>query len=280
MFRRLWLILGFLVLVPCLAYGGAIVRSASGSSPAAISGAVDQFRADLGVPTTASAGLSHPGTGRSTGTAFRMPLSAPNTLPANFSTPTPRAAVFDARRGLSGQRQDGQPERDRPSVREPEPELPFDFQTFSPERLFVAPSGATSPTSPSSCRARARPPSSTGSASSSRTWISGRPRRSSSSIRTAARSAPTRCRPSFPGPRTCRSWAFPSTPGRRWRACGSRAATLRRGLPMTPPRTWTSSRWTTSSTASRSLFSRMRQRLEYPLPGRAVQGSATFRRRS
>lgn len=140
MFRRLSLVLGLLILVPCLAFGGAIVRSASGASPASISAAVDQFRADLGSTNNGVGGTFPSGHREINWDGVPDALSAPNSLPANFfNANSPRGVVFSTPgAGFQVSAKTGNPSVTALRFGNLNPNYPFDFQTFSPERLFVA----------------------------------------------------------------------------------------------------------------------------------------------
>ena len=83
MIRRL-LVFALGVLVPCLAFGGAIVRQASGQSPSAIGSVVDQFRADVGSVNNGVGGTSSSGRREINWDGVPDSFSAPNNLPANF----------------------------------------------------------------------------------------------------------------------------------------------------------------------------------------------------
>src|SRR6478672_11455328 len=140
MFRRLSLVLGLLILVPCLAFGGAIVRSASGSSPASIAPAVDQFRADIGSANNGVGGTFTSGHREINWDGVPDAFSAPNNLPANFfNANSPRGAVFSTPgTGFQVSAKTGNPTVTALRFGNINPNYPFDFQTFSPERLFTA----------------------------------------------------------------------------------------------------------------------------------------------
>ncbi|HKA37997.1 MAG TPA: hypothetical protein VKH43_14325 [Thermoanaerobaculia bacterium] len=140
MIRRLWLVLGFLVLVPCLAYGGAVIRSASGFSPASIQTAVDQFRADLGSTNNGVGGTFPSGHREINWDGVPDGFSAPNNLPANFfNVNSPRGVVFSTPgTGFQVSAKTGNPTVTALRFGNLDPDYPFEFQTFSPERLFVA----------------------------------------------------------------------------------------------------------------------------------------------
>jgi hypothetical protein len=140
MFRRVSLALGLLVLVPCLSFGGAIVRSASGSSPASIAPTVDQFRADLGSTNNGVGGTFPSGHREINWDGVPDALAAPNNLPPNFfNSNSPRGVVFSTPgAGFQVSAKTGNPTVTALRFGNLNPNYPFDFQTFSPERLFVA----------------------------------------------------------------------------------------------------------------------------------------------
>ena len=86
----------FALCSPHHAPAASIVRSFGGTTPASITPARDQFRADLGGGTTAGANGSFGGLRREINwDGVPASLSAPNFLPANFfNVNSPRGAVF------------------------------------------------------------------------------------------------------------------------------------------------------------------------------------------
>src|SRR5512141_1173064 len=95
MIRRLLLALFVGVLAPGLALGGAIIRQASGPSPASIAGAVDQFRADLGGANNGVGGTNATGRREINWDGVPDAVSSPNGFPANFfNSNSPRGVVF------------------------------------------------------------------------------------------------------------------------------------------------------------------------------------------
>ena len=134
MLRRVSLALGLLVLVPCLSFGGAIVRSASGSSPASIAPAVDQFRADLGSTNNGVGGTFPSGHREINWDGVPDALAAPNNLPANFfNSNSPRGVVFSTPgSGFQVSAKTGNPTVTELRFGNLNPNYPFDFQTFSP----------------------------------------------------------------------------------------------------------------------------------------------------
>jgi hypothetical protein len=139
MTRRL-LVFALGVLVPCLAFGGAIVRQASGQSPSAIGSTVDQFRADVGSVNNGVGGTSSSGRREINWDGVPDSFSAPNNLPANFfNVNSPRGVVFSTPgSGFQVSAKTGNPTVTAVRFGNINPNYPFDFQTFSPERLFTA----------------------------------------------------------------------------------------------------------------------------------------------
>jgi hypothetical protein len=139
MTRRL-LVIGFGVLVPCLAFGGAIVRQAAGQSPAAIGSVVDQFRADVGGTNNGVGGSFTSGRREINWDGVPDGSSAPNNLPANFfNVNSPRGVIFSTPgSGFQVSAKTGNPTVTALRFGNLNSNYPFDFQTFSPERLFTA----------------------------------------------------------------------------------------------------------------------------------------------
>lgn len=130
-------------ILPSLAYAGAVVRSVSGSTPAAIQATVDQFRTDV----SAGGGLNLPGTGpfavgRREINWDGVPDSAsdPNPFPGDFFNSTSqRGAVFTtAGTSLSVSADSSNPTVTPVRFSSINPGYLTNFQTFSPERLFTA----------------------------------------------------------------------------------------------------------------------------------------------
>jgi hypothetical protein len=140
MTRTLTLIPGLFALVPGLALGGAIVRTAAGPSPASIQAAVDQFRVDLGSTNNGVGGAFPSGHREINWDGVPDAVSAPNNLPANFfNSNSPRGAVFSTPgTGFQVSAKTGNPTVTALRFGNINPSYPDDFQTFSPERLFVA----------------------------------------------------------------------------------------------------------------------------------------------
>jgi hypothetical protein len=128
------------VLVPGAAFGAAIVRSATGPSPASIQAAVDQFRADLGGANNGIGGTFATGRREINWDGVPDAVSAPNNLPANFfNANSPRGAVFSTP-GTAFQvsAKTGNASVTPVLFGNINPTYPTTFQAFSPERLFAA----------------------------------------------------------------------------------------------------------------------------------------------
>ncbi len=140
MIRRSLLACGLGVLVPCLAFGGAIVRQAAGPSPASIAAVVDQFRADVGGANNGVGGTFTSGRREINWDGVPDSFSAPNNLPANFfNTNSARGVVFSTPgSGFQVSAKSGNPTVTALRFGNINPSYLFDFQTFSPERLFTA----------------------------------------------------------------------------------------------------------------------------------------------
>jgi hypothetical protein len=139
MIRRL-LVFALGVLVPCLAFGGAIVRQASGQSPASIASTVDQFRGDVGGTNNGVGGAFPSGRREINWDGVPDSFSAPNNLPANFfNVNSPRGAIFSTPgSGFQVSAKAGNATVTSLLFGNINPNYPFIFQTFSPERLFTA----------------------------------------------------------------------------------------------------------------------------------------------
>src|SRR5580765_1625361 len=140
MIRRSLLAFGLSALVPGLAFGGAIVRQAAGPSPEFIAAAVDQFRDEVGGTLNGVGGTFPSGRREINWDGVPDSFSAPNNLPANFFNATsPRGVVFSTPgSGFQVSAKSGNPTVTALRFGNLNPNYPFDFQTFSPERLFVA----------------------------------------------------------------------------------------------------------------------------------------------
>jgi hypothetical protein len=139
MIRRL-LVLGLGVFVPCLAFGGAIVRQAAGQSPASIAPVVDQFRADVGSTNNGVGGTFTSGLREINWDGVPDSFSAPNNLPANFfNVNSARGVIFSTPgSGFQVSAASGNPTVTALRFGNINPNYLFDFQAFSPERLFTA----------------------------------------------------------------------------------------------------------------------------------------------
>jgi hypothetical protein len=129
--------------LPNLAHAGAVVRSASGATPADIQATVDQFRTDV----SAGGGLNTPGTGPfATGRREinwdGLPDSAcdPNPFPGDFFNSTsPRGVVLStAGTSLLVSADSSNPTTTPVRFSSINPAYLTNFQTFSPERIFTA----------------------------------------------------------------------------------------------------------------------------------------------
>jgi hypothetical protein len=140
MLRRSLPAFGLGVIVPCLAFGGAIVRQAAGPAPAFIAPAVDQFRADVGGANNGVGGTFASGRREINWDGVPDTLSAPNNLAANFfNANSPRGVVFSTPgSGFQVSAKSGNPTVTALRFGNINPNYLNDFQTFSPERLFTA----------------------------------------------------------------------------------------------------------------------------------------------
>jgi hypothetical protein len=139
MFRKS--LLAFLVgLVPCLAFGGAVTRDATGPTPASIQAAVDQFRADLGGVNNGIGGTFATGRREINWDGVGDAVASPNSMPPNFFNSTsPRGAVFQTPgTGFQISAKTGNATLTPLRFGNINASYPNEFQTFSPERLFTA----------------------------------------------------------------------------------------------------------------------------------------------
>ena len=120
--------------------GEPIVRQAAGPSPASIAPVVDQFRADVGGTNNGVGGTFPSGRREINWDGVPDSFSAPNNLPANFfNANSPRGVVFSTPgSGFQVSAKSGNPTVTALRFGNINPTYPFDFQTFSPERLFTA----------------------------------------------------------------------------------------------------------------------------------------------
>jgi len=119
-------------------FAGPVVYKASGWAPADIQTAVDDFRAALGEPSNGAAPGTQP-SGRREINWDGVPdsLSAPNKLPFDFfNTTSPRGVKFyTLGNGFQVSGKSGAAPVRFDNIRSG---YSWDFQTFSPERLFTA----------------------------------------------------------------------------------------------------------------------------------------------
>ncbi|HEU5259043.1 MAG TPA: PEP-CTERM sorting domain-containing protein [Vicinamibacterales bacterium] len=119
-------------------WGAPVVESGSGTSAAAITSAVDTFRADLGGGNVAGANGSFGGVRREINwDGVPDALSAPNNLPANFfNVNSPRGAVFETPgTGFQVSANAGIAPVEFGNI---DPSYTSTFAVFSPQRLFTA----------------------------------------------------------------------------------------------------------------------------------------------
>ncbi|HJT81609.1 MAG TPA: hypothetical protein VJ719_10460 [Chthoniobacterales bacterium] len=130
-------------LLPILAYGGAVVRSASGSAPADIQATVDQFRTDI----SAGGGVNAPGTGPfATGRreinwdGVPDTVADPNLFPADFFNNNSKRGLVLSTAGTSlyVSADNSNPTSTPVRFGSVNPNYVTNFQTFSAERLFTA----------------------------------------------------------------------------------------------------------------------------------------------
>ena len=118
----------------------AIVSSASGDNPAAISSTVDAYRVSLGAQNPNTAGSVGSGRREINWDGVPNAFSAPNNLPANFfNANSPRGAVFSTPGiGFQVSAQSGNPTSTAVEFGNLNASFPSMFATFSPQRLFTA----------------------------------------------------------------------------------------------------------------------------------------------
>jgi len=140
MIRRCVLASGLFALIPGLAFGGAVIRQATGLSPASIQAAVDQFRADLGGANNGVGGTFASGRREINWDGVPDSFSSPNNFPANFfNSNSPRGVVFSTPgSGFQVSAKTGNPTLTPVRFGNINAGYPNEFQTFSPERLFTA----------------------------------------------------------------------------------------------------------------------------------------------
>ena len=132
---------GLLVGMPVAVRAAAVVRSAAGANPAAITAARDQFRLDLGGGNVAGPNGSFGGLRREINwDGVPDSFSSPNTLPNDFfNVNSPRGAIFvpnDPGDSFQVSADDANPTLTPVEFGEIDPSYPGIFQTFSAQRLF------------------------------------------------------------------------------------------------------------------------------------------------
>jgi hypothetical protein len=137
---------GLVLLSLCnFAMAAPVVRQGSGANAAAIQALVDQFRADLGGVNNGVGGSFTSGRREINWDAVPDAFAEPNNLPADFfNVNSPRGAIFNSiedatgaglnRFAVSSNTASGVPVR----FGNINPTYSTIFQTFSPERLFIA----------------------------------------------------------------------------------------------------------------------------------------------
>lgn len=140
MIRRSLMVFVLAVLVPCGAFGGALVRSATGPAPASIQAAVDQFRTDLGGANNGVGGTFSTGRREINWDGVADAFSSPNSLPPDFfNANSPRGVLFSTPgTGFQVSAKTGNSTLTPVRFGHINPTYPNEFQTFSPERLFSA----------------------------------------------------------------------------------------------------------------------------------------------
>jgi hypothetical protein len=115
-----------------------LVRSASGADPAAIQGAVDEYRADLGTLNPNTSGSFANGRREINWDGVPDNFAAPNDLPGNFfNVNSPRGAVFSTPgTSVRVSADDSNPTSTPVRFGDINPTYVNTFKTFSPQRLF------------------------------------------------------------------------------------------------------------------------------------------------
>jgi hypothetical protein len=137
--RVMFTLTAFVLLVPALTTAAPVVFEASGSEPADIQAAVDDFRAFLG-DNNGVGGTFPDGRREINWDGVPDAFSAPNNLPANFfNANSPRGAVFfTPGTGFQVSADSDNPTNTPVEFGNIKHFLPRIFRTFSPERLFTA----------------------------------------------------------------------------------------------------------------------------------------------
>jgi hypothetical protein len=145
LFRNIGLSILTMLLVSVNIFGAPIVRQGSGANAAALQAIVDQFRADLGGANNGVGGSFKTGRREINWDAVPDASAEPNNLPADFfNVNSPRGAIFNSiedatgaglnQFAVSSNTASGVPVR----FGNINPTYSTIFQTFSPERLFIA----------------------------------------------------------------------------------------------------------------------------------------------
>ena len=141
--KTVFVCMGIISILPSLGHAAAVVRSASGATPADIQATVDQFRTDV----SAGGGVNAPGTGPfATGRreinwdGVPDSFADPNALPGDFfNNNSQRGAVLStAGTSLAVSADNSNPTSTPVRFSSINPSYLTNFQTFSPERLFSA----------------------------------------------------------------------------------------------------------------------------------------------
>jgi hypothetical protein len=137
---------GLVLLSVCnFAMASPVVRQGSGANAAAIQAIVDQFRADLGGVNNGVGGSFTSGRREINWDGVPDSNAAPNFLPVNFfNSNSPRGAVFSSHTTFNNTNafivsaDSSNPTNTPVRFADIDPSYSSIFQTFSPERLFVA----------------------------------------------------------------------------------------------------------------------------------------------
>lgn len=137
--RVMFTLTAFVLLVPTITIAAPVVFEASGSEPADIQTAVDDFRAILG-DNNGVGGTFPDGRREINWDGVPDAFSAPNNLPANFfNANSPRGAVFfTPGTGFQVSADSDNPTNTPVEFGNIKRFFPRIFRTFSPERLFTA----------------------------------------------------------------------------------------------------------------------------------------------
>src|SRR5438093_6947173 len=141
MMKRVTIALAALILsLPAITMAAPVVFEASGSAPADIQAAVDEFRAFLGALNPNVPGSFSDGRREINWDGVPDAFAAPNNLPANFfNLNSPRRAVFFTRgSGFQVSADNNNPTNTPVLFGNIHPAFPLLFVAFSPQRLFTA----------------------------------------------------------------------------------------------------------------------------------------------